>query len=472
VPEKNILLAGLGPHARRIYYPLLEKYAARYGLRLPLLIDTRSQEAEVRRYLHGRAIQPEALYFIDDSDRQQNFLPLSFLPTLHDLMHSRKLDGIIVSTEPQAHKAYVLWAIQNSVNVLLDKPVTAPPRVSNDVRAARQVYEDYLEMEALLRESHSNVIIQAQRRGHNGYLCIKDYLLEFIRQFAIPLSYLDIYHADGMWAMPDELFARENHPYKYGYGKLMHSGYHFIDLFAWLTEVNELIASKAPDSIDITVRRFTPYDFLHQVDAADYERLFGVDRFAASFTPEKLEAARAFGEQDVYILCQLKRGDWAVTTAAINLQQNSFSRRAWEQPALDGYKGNGRVRHERLNLQVGNLLNIQAHSYQAYEAGKQPAGATGAGSEDHFELHVYRNSDLVGGAPLEKIDIGETMRGLHAGEPHYLGHNERARETLFLDFLERRAGTSHFSSHRRTVRLLSAVYEAIANQHPRLVLSL
>lgn len=472
VPEKNLILAGLGPHARRIYYPLLEKYAARYGLRLPLLIDVRSQEASVRRYLEGRSLQPESLYFVEDSDRQQNFLPLSILPTLHDLMHSRKLDGIIVSTEPQAHKAYVLWAIQNSIDVLLDKPVTAPPRVSNDVRAARQVYEDYLEMEALLRESHSNVIIQAQRRGHNGYLCIKEYLTEFVRQFGIPLSYVDLYHADGMWAMPDELFERENHPYKYGYGKLMHSGYHFIDLFAWLTDVNALIASKEPDSIDITVRRFTPYDFLQQVDAADYQRLFKTDRFAPFFTLEKLEAARSFGEQDVYILCQLKRGDRVVTTASINLQQNSFSRRSWEQPAPDTYKGNGRVRHERVNLQVGNLLNIQAHSYQAYEVGKQDVETTGAGTEDHFELHVYRNSGLVGGVPLEKINIGETMRNLHAGEAHYLGHNERARESLFLDFLERRAGSSHFSSHRRTVRLLAAVYEAIANNQPRLILEL
>lgn len=470
MPEKNLILAGLGPHARRIYYPLLEKYAARFGIRLPLLIDVRSQEAEVRQYLSGRALQPESLYFIDDTDRQQNFLPLSFLPTLHDLMQTRRLDGIIVSTEPQAHKAYVLWAIQNSIDVLLDKPVTALAGVSATVRAARQTYDDYLEMEALLRESHSNVIIQAQRRGHNGYLCIKDYLQEFVRGFGIPLSYVDIYHADGMWAMPDELFARENHPYKYGYGKLMHSGYHFIDLFAWLTEVHALLPAKAPDSLDITVRRFTPYDFLHQVDSADYQRLFGTERFADSFTPEKLEAARAFGEQDVFILCQLKRGDWVVTTANINLQQNSFSRRAWDQPAPDGYKGNGRVRHERLNLQVGNLLNIQAHSYQAHEVDKQDMETTGADSEDHFELHVYRNSGLVGGPPLEKIDIGQTMRQLHAGEAHYLGHNERARESLFVDFLERRAGNSHFAAHRRTVQMLAAVYEAIANQRGQITI--
>lgn len=36
-------------------------------------------------------------------------------------------------------------------------------------------------------------------------------------------------------------------------------------------------------------------------------------------------------------------------------------------PALIIDKGNGRVRHETLSLQMGPLMNIQVHSYQAYE---------------------------------------------------------------------------------------------------------
>ena len=47
----------------------------------------------------------------------------------------------------------------------------------------------------------------------------------------VPLSYADIYHADGMWVMPHE-WERDNHAYKYGAGKLLHSGYHFVDLLA------------------------------------------------------------------------------------------------------------------------------------------------------------------------------------------------------------------------------------------------
>jgi len=48
--EKNIILVGLGPHARRIYYPLLEKYAGQHAVKLALVVDLADQEDVIRRY--------------------------------------------------------------------------------------------------------------------------------------------------------------------------------------------------------------------------------------------------------------------------------------------------------------------------------------------------------------------------------------------------------------------------------------
>lgn len=459
---KNIVLAGLGPHARRIYYPLLEKYQQQYNLHVPLLIDRHEQADSVRAYLAGRALQPDKLLFIEEHPTGDEPPGTELLATLRELTSQQHIDGIIIATEPRAHKVYALWAILNHVDVLVDKPITAPPGASVEVHAARQVFADYGDLERCLRFSTSNVIVQAQRRSHAGYALIKKYLDDFTHQYPVPVSYMDIYHGHGMWPMPDELFRRENHPFKYGYGKLMHSGYHFVDLFAWLAQANMLLGDKRPDRAEIVARRFGPYDFLHQLSREDYHTLFGTQVSDVAFSPARLNTARSFGEQDVFALCQLKRGDVVVTTAAINLQQNSFSRRAWLQPAADVYKGNGRVRHERLNLQVGNLLNIQAHSYQAYEVGKKDVETDGAGHEDHFEVQIYRNSGVVGGQPLETFDIGSQARREHGSERAFLGHNEHARELHFLDFLERRPGPSHFSSHALSVRLLSGICEALA----------
>ncbi|MEZ4669342.1 MAG: Gfo/Idh/MocA family oxidoreductase [Anaerolineae bacterium] len=460
--RKNIVLAGLGPHARRIYYPLLEKYREQYNLHVALLIDRQDQADAVHNYLAGRALQPDKLLFIEDHPNGDDPPGEELLASLRELTSTQRIDGIIIATEPRAHKVYALWAILNHVDVLVDKPITAPPGASVEVHAARQVFADYGDLERCLRFSTSNVIVQAQRRSHAGYALIKLYLDEFTQKYPIPISYMDIYHGDGMWPMPDELFRRENHPFKYGYGKLMHSGYHFVDLFAWLAQVNMRMIDKRPDRAEIVARRFGPYDFLHQVSREDYHTLFGGNVSDVAFSPARLNTARSYGEQDVFALCQLKRDDVVVTTASINLQQNSFSRRAWLEQPQDVYKGNGRVRHEHLNLQIGNLLNIQAHSYQAYEVGKKDVEVEGAGHEDHFEVDIYRNSGVVGGQPLEKFDIGSQARREHSDDSAFLGHNEYARELHFLDFLERRPGPSHFSTHGLSVRLLSGMCEALA----------
>lgn len=462
-PTKNIVLAGLGPHARRIYYPLLEKYAAQYNIRLLLVIDRREQREAIHNYLDGRSLQPEQLLFIDDNQNVDEAPGDELLATLRDLSRKQHISGIIIATEPRAHKFYALWAVLNNIHVLVDKPITAPPGSSIDVHAARQVYADYADLERCLEISRSNFIVQAQRRSHAGYKLVKSYLEDFVRQYPIPVSYMDIYHGDGMWVMPEEIYGRENHPYKYGYGKLMHSGYHFIDLFAWLAETNMKLENKRPNVAEITARRFGPYDFLNQMTKEDYTTLFDANLPRAWFTPERMSGLKNFGEQDVFVLCQLKRDDVVVTTSSINLQQNSFSRRSWMKQASDVYKGNGRVRHERLNLQVGNLLNIQVHSYQSYEVGKRDVETEGAGHEDHFEVDIYRNSGVVGGKPFETFNIGAQSRHDASGDKTFLGHNEHARELHFLDFLECRPGPSHFNSHRMTVQLLSGICEALAH---------
>lgn len=463
---KSIILIGLGPHARRIYYPLLEKYAECYQIRIPLIIDLQDQQETIQRYLANRSLQPESTCFLDTALRNQDELSPDVALLLDSVVCANPGCSLILSTEAKAHKPYLLWAIAHNVDVLMDKPISTPVGAGIDVDAARQIFTDYCEIEAALCRSSANVIVQCQRRSHPGYQLVHDYLVEFIQNFQVPLSYLDIHHADGMWCMPSEFFSRENHPYKYGYGKLMHSGYHFVDLAAWLLGCNDMLETKRPEHAELFVKSFRPYDFLHQLNAEDYVRLFQTDRFDCCFSPEQLQQTRHFGEMDSFVLCQLKRDDAVMSTLSLNLQQNSFSRRSWCTQPLDTYKGNGRVRHEQMSLQVGNLLNIQVHSYQAYETKRSDlsVAAGEVGHEDHFDVLVFRNSGVVGGQSMEKFSVGAESRVRHTQDSTYLGHNEHAREVQFCDFLQGNAGQSHFSSHRFTNQLLSQIYTCMAQE--------
>src|SRR3972149_9187896 len=125
---KNYIFVGLGPHAKRIYYPFLEKYRERYDIRIKALIDLDSQYEVIAKYLDQRTLQPEKIVYLPDNEANRLGMALDAKAEreMDYLAQTRKIDGIIISTEPKAHKIYAAWALKNNVNVLMDKPITAP----------------------------------------------------------------------------------------------------------------------------------------------------------------------------------------------------------------------------------------------------------------------------------------------------------------------------------------------------------
>lgn len=460
---KNYIFVGLGPHAKRIYYPFLEKYQTQYDIRIKLLIELRDQREKVAEYLRARKLQPDKIIYLpnNEANRLGVTLDQAAQKQFDSLVQGEKITGLIISTEPKAHKIYANWALKNNINVLMDKPITAPLCPSTDIERARQIYEDYLDLKNLSSASKGKFYITCQRRNHQGYTFIKEYLKKFISEFAIPISYIDIYHADGAWSLPHE-FGKENHPYKYGYGKLMHSGYHFIDLFAWLSQINSNLDELRPNSAKVYTMRFTPNDFFNQINESAYQKFFNQPATKDFYRNYKPEDYKHFGELDAYILLQLMRGEQVVTTGSINLQQNSFSRRGWFDLPVDTYKGNGRVRHERVNIQVSQFLNMQVHSYQSYELSKETTEIGSVGNEDHFDILIFRNKKMVGGEAFSKISLGGEMKKQNHQDSYYLGHNEKARETTLLNFIEGRDDESELKHHEFTNQLLSNIYASMA----------
>lgn len=474
---KNYILIGLGPHAKRIYYPFLEKHQARYGICLKLLIELKTQSSNVEKFLAGRNLRPEKIFYIKDNEinRAGRFLDEAAQHELDLIIHSSKIDGIIISTEPKAHKIYAEWALKNNINILMDKPITAPLYPSTNIESAHQIYRDYLDLKKLLEKSKSKFYIICQRRNHAGYAFIKEYLRDFISEFAVPISYIDIYHADGAWNLPHE-FEKENHPYKYGYGKLMHSGYHFIDLFAWVAETNFDLPNARPDLAKVYTARFTPNDFFNQIKREVYAKFFNQPATADFYRTYKRQDYEHYGELDAYTFIQLMRGKNVITSGSINLQQNSFSKRGWFDLPEDTYKGNGRVRHERVNIQASQFLNIQVHSYQSDAPDNKEIETGETGSEDHFDIFIFRNKKMVGGEAFKKISIGKNMKRENEEDSYYLGHNEKAREITFLNFIEGNNDESEFERHALTNKLLSNIYasiaQGVATGNPQLVLKI
>ncbi len=444
-PIRSIALIGLGWHARRVYYPWLEEAALQGRLRISAVVDLRDNSDAVRGFLAQRRVAPDHLLLTGQaSDSDQ--LPEELAAQLNALHAAGQLDGVVISTEPRAHKRYVLWALEHGVHVLLDKPITAPAAAESTAEVADALWRDFEDISRALAASSARLVVQAQRRAHPGYGFIKRYLDDFLQEYGVPVSFLELYHADGMWVMPDE-WDREHHAYKYRTGKLLHSGYHFVDLGSWLLEGNDRLGP-APSSLEFQVQTFEPRDFLALLNGR-YARLFGQEQ-----VPSPVPSVENHGEMDLTLMGRVLSGGAVRTLLSLQLLQSSFSRRASPAPPADPYKGAGRVRHERMTLQVGPLLSIQVHSYQAYEVRDRRAQLPyGPGHLHHFDVHVFRNADVVGGECFEKHEFGK--------ETQQQGHNEQARLNLLEAFLEGRPSGSELAEHRRTNLWMSRIYHAI-----------
>jgi hypothetical protein len=141
---------------------------------------------------------------------------------------------------------------------------------------------------------------------------IVDNIEAFMFEFEVPISYVDIYHADGAWSLPHE-FYKENHPYKYGYGKLMHSGYHFVDLFSWIIRSNFCLKKAKPNLAKLYTARFTPNDLFHQIDQSMHEKLFNKQEIVDFYRTYSRDNYKDFGELDAHTLIQLFQDKNVVT---------------------------------------------------------------------------------------------------------------------------------------------------------------
>ncbi|MBP6037940.1 MAG: Gfo/Idh/MocA family oxidoreductase [Candidatus Saccharimonas sp.] len=438
----NIALFGCGPHAKRIYV----QYMLTHEITPSLIVDVVGSRNEIEKIISDNGWGNTKTFFVSGSDPYVAFTQSERAELIH-IINDESIDKAIISTPPEVHVPYTELCLEAGAKVLIDKPLSAPRNVS--VGNADQIVKD---LEDLLKyDQGDNIVIQCQRRRHQGYQFIKDTIDSLDQEYGLQPHFIDVYHSDGRWDFPDEIPKLSNHPYAYGYGKLLHSGYHFVDLVCFLTEGFDY------DTYNLTAYANTIHDFKTQIPDIFYKQTFNINN--TYVFPEE-----GFGEIDCHSLIQLQRGGRTITTIAMNLLHTGFSRRAWGKAKDDLYKGNGRLRHERVNIQIGPLMNIQVHSYQSTEVHDvdQPA-RTECGGLEHFDIHIYRNADLIGGKPYELITLDELEKSSRVLGS--VGQNERARYQLVTDFLGDRPSHSSISSHLRTNVLLAAIAKSMHRRH-------
>lgn len=358
---------------------------------------------------------------------------------------------------------YVHFALENHYDVLTDKPITVTKNMTS-LRSISKIRKQYYDILELASNTDTMCKVMCQRQYHRGYEYIKNLLDETVRKYQIPITYIDIYHSDGNWEMPHDM-DKENHPYKYGYGKLFHSGYHFIDNLSDFIKINnQLKGTKRIDKAEVYSSALIPNDELNIFNQQDFQRIFKEQNIPDYYYQEKLPKFDKYGEKNYYGSINFRnKYNQLITHVSLNLLHYGFSRRGWIE-SRDYYKSNGRIRHEYINIQVGPLMNIQVHSYQSKEIKdrtKDVKFEEEVGGLEHFDIHIYRNSDLIGGEPHEIIKLGDLYTNKE--KENILGYNELSREVYINNFLKGKCEKGDIKDQALGIEILTACATGIHN---------
>ena len=459
--KQNIALIGLGPHAKRIYLNYFRKHKTNFTL----LVDLESKRDYARKYLNENGFKDTHIFTIDDSLKDNDLLPKEIESNLLSVCKTLEITHIIISTEPKAHNMYIHFALENNFDVLTDKPITVTKNMTS-LRSIEKVRKQYYDILNLANKSDVMCKVMCQRQYHRGYEYIKNLLSDTVKKYQIPITYIDIYHSDGNWEMPHDML-KENHPYKYGYGKLFHSGYHFIDNLSDFIKINnQLKGNKKITKAEVYSSALIPNDELNIFNKDDFKRIFKDQQIPEYYNQEELPKFNKFGEKNFYGSINFRnRSNQLITHCNINLLHYGFSRRGWIE-TKDFYKSNGRIRHEYINIQVGPLMNIQVHSYQSKEIKDRTADISleeQIGGLEHFDIHIYRNCDLIGGKPHEVIKLGDLYTDKEKKD--ILGYNELSREVYITNFLKGKCEKGDIKDQALGIEILTGCAKGIHNYY-------
>ncbi|OSJ34429.1 hypothetical protein BSZ19_12400 [Bradyrhizobium japonicum] len=442
---KDLVLVGLGPHAMAKYIPLIESAVASRRASGFHVIELASTKNAVHAFFKTRACKPMSISWVPDLRLQGIWYSGEGEDALRALASPRS--KVIVSTEPKAHLDYLRAALGLGLDCLVDKPVVLPMG-SNGRPAVDRVVGEVAELMAISNRSGGRCVVMAPRRYNAVYDLIGRYARHASRKLGTPITYIGIEHHEGVWNTEEEIFSRQDHPYRYGYGMLCHSGYHHVDILSSLLGTNE--DNFGPLAIELDVHRATAADQVGQVAPDLVQRLRGPAPPAPSFP-----APRFWGETDL-VSCGAARHCESGNTICLfrlDLLQTSVSLRNWRQLPTNIYNKNGRYASETIRLNIGPFAAIEARIV------KRPHFGTEAHPQFAKEARItlWRNGSFLG-RPAFRERLYPTRDTLIQNAD--LG---AARRKLFDDWLAGHSGRSTLDSHTRTISLFARYLTAVTS---------
>jgi hypothetical protein len=458
--RNNILLIGAGQYGRSCYVKHFLQHTYP-DARLALIVDLEKERANIMEYV---------AQFPEDSRPECMFLPAPlnssqltvFLSMLRD-----RFDSVILSTPPEDRMDYFRVLLHMGVNILCDKPLTAPKDISVNPRTCDLFVGEYQDICQMYRRAQADrpdirFDVMVQRRYHPVFQLIQRKLMEVAAYTGCPLTHFQATHADGQWRTPQEMMDIGYHGFNIGQGKASHSGYHFFDITSLMVESSFKAAGRANELDEVeaySVPSFPKDNFRVMTNAVHAKTLKGYQPVDASLFRQ---ASQNYGEVDCTVSLNFKsRGD-SMVGGNLNLLHNSFSGRYWNEPNMaDLYRANGRLRQELHYYVQGPFQSISVVSLRGCSKVPVSKRLEEDSAKEPLEIHVFRNTGINRAwRAYERFTIGDLIPSLEIPDAHLAF----ARNRCIEQFVLRQGNVSNLLSHANSVNVMAASCESIATK--------
>ncbi|MFJ4826092.1 hypothetical protein ACIP5L_22760 [Streptomyces bacillaris] len=405
------------------------------------IIDLESQRTEIDRRISTASVKPRGVVYLPDcGDRIQETPQRLIATAIEGLRVHGVPTKVYIATEVRAHEAYLRFCVENHLDSLVEKPVLAPV-VDGRFKASyiTKTMEELIGAAADSTAKHSVMTLSRYHQIYNQKVVAS--LRERMERWEAPLTSFHLRAAGGVWNLQREFESRDDHPYKYGYGMMMHGAYHYVDL---ATQILSLNADVIPDlqlRLEISAFGAFPID-QHQRVSQPIARRFA-DGGAA--WPADSEASIRFGETDVTSTLRLidAATGRTISLGTLSFEQTTPSIRDWADLPDGLYNVNGRTSSVDLEAQLSTLFSTHVNCYDI------PRGVSADGIDAFARITTRANAALL---PDEQYVTEETFDGLF--------HSDSNRQ-LMRHWLHGTEHRSSLASHLRPMQVTEALASSV-----------
>ncbi|MCS4487334.1 NUDIX domain-containing protein [Staphylococcus americanisciuri] len=430
------ILFGLGKHAQKVYWPYLSKEAQFNKI---FIVDLASAQEQIDTLVADSLVPCETI-FLDDSIKHYRNLPTTVRNQLRDIVISENITHAVIATEPRAHDTYIEFCLDNGINILCSKPLTIP-MYTNTAVGASLIKENFQTLVKKWQASDVDLFeILPLKHTHTVYQYVRTLLEKVVETYQVPINKINLSASYDYWQTPNNTLLQETQPYKYGYGALMHEGYHLIELLTFFTAINKKHGFQEAYKT-YHVSDYRPSDYFKYYGKALNKHADNVDN---NEIYQHLNIIENFGEFELAtVIDYVDDTKQKITTANIQLKQASNTQQPMTNTKKDAYQ-------EHLEISIGPFITVKINSY-----------TTDCMTEPYFDIVIFRNTTLLDGKAVERLQLSD-IEPPFTSSLHTLDYHQAVSIEAFDNFFFHNQSHSNILDHQEEIEILTALYQQMA----------